>query len=247
MRPAHIHNHSSPQPKFPPTRQALASLVAGLPVVIHSEQETATAYCGILQVCGGGGRFPWCSVGATMRHGTKRVPGVANRTVVWAFAGGEACLCRDTVYYGMGATDGAQQGASSRRMQHPAFVWSVSMGYGMWVSGCTGGQLRRRAEVRTVSSQGGAGHHTSHCVAASVPGPTVRCATVNGAGSCARVQLQGAPAPAPPPPHPARARAQLAPATPGSARALSQLLRGPPLPAAAPALPAAHVDWVLYS
>lgn len=38
------------QPKFPPTRQALAALVAGLPVVIHSEQEAAAAYCGILQL-----------------------------------------------------------------------------------------------------------------------------------------------------------------------------------------------------
>ncbi|KXZ49493.1 hypothetical protein GPECTOR_21g719 [Gonium pectorale] len=38
------------QPKYPPTRDALASLVSGLPVHIHSEQEAAESYCGILQV-----------------------------------------------------------------------------------------------------------------------------------------------------------------------------------------------------
>ncbi|KAG2489296.1 hypothetical protein HYH03_012128 [Edaphochlamys debaryana] len=38
------------QPKYPPTRDHLAALVAGLPLNIHSEQEVATGYCGILQV-----------------------------------------------------------------------------------------------------------------------------------------------------------------------------------------------------
>ncbi|EFJ42265.1 hypothetical protein VOLCADRAFT_107321 [Volvox carteri f. nagariensis] len=38
------------QPKYPPTRDALAALVSGLPVNIHSEQEVSNGYCGILQV-----------------------------------------------------------------------------------------------------------------------------------------------------------------------------------------------------
>lgn len=43
------------QPKYPPTREALSTLVSGLPVQVHSEQEVANGYCGILQVCVGGG------------------------------------------------------------------------------------------------------------------------------------------------------------------------------------------------
>ncbi|GFR51297.1 hypothetical protein Agub_g13659 [Astrephomene gubernaculifera] len=38
------------QPKYPPTRDVLAGLVAGLPVNIHSEQEADSGYCGVLQV-----------------------------------------------------------------------------------------------------------------------------------------------------------------------------------------------------
>ncbi|GLC45960.1 hypothetical protein PLESTB_001200100 [Pleodorina starrii] len=38
------------QPKYPPTRDALAALVAGLPLQVHSEQEVANGYSGILQL-----------------------------------------------------------------------------------------------------------------------------------------------------------------------------------------------------
>ncbi|PNW88341.1 hypothetical protein CHLRE_01g025250v5 [Chlamydomonas reinhardtii] len=38
------------RPKYPPTRENLAALVAGLPVHIHSEQEVANGYSGILQL-----------------------------------------------------------------------------------------------------------------------------------------------------------------------------------------------------
>ncbi|GIL73957.1 hypothetical protein Vretimale_5094 [Volvox reticuliferus] len=38
------------QPKYPPTRDTLATLVSGLPVNIHSEQEVSNGYSGILQL-----------------------------------------------------------------------------------------------------------------------------------------------------------------------------------------------------